>query len=827
MVDASATSSSEWQFWNSQLEMSCKVKGYKSWVKRGKQIVRRYRDQRVDSADYSDSQNENVSDQTKFNILWSNVQTLKPAVYAKPPKPVAERRYLDMDDVGRTASVILERSLSYMIEDGDYFHATSMAVLDRLLPGRGQIWVRYEPTFRALPQKTQETDTEEAKDPGTAQSAAEEPQEEVASEITAVDYVDWEDFFTSASRTWKEVWWVAKRVYMDRKELVKRFGKEKGNAITLDWSPAESQILTPGVQPGDLDSFKKATVYEIWNKRDREVVWIAKEWSNDLLDKKPDPLKLEGFYPCPRPCMSTTTNDSLVPVADYYEYQDQAAELDDLTNRITNVTRAIKVAGTYNSEYPELQRIFEEGKENELIGVAEWNAFKQGAGSDGMGHLWLLPLKDMVETLIQLQQARAQVKNDLYEITGISDIVRGQATSGAATATEQRIKGQFASMRLNDMQFEVQRFCRDTLRIMGEIIAEHFSDETLFLMSGFAEYAKEQWPAESFAPPPQPPAPQMGHNGGPPMQATPGGPPSAGAGAPGGGAPPAAGMLPGLMGAQQPIVLPPEAQAQQKAQEMFQKAVALLRHDKLRGFRIDIETDSMIEPDQQQMQQARSELLGAISQFLPQAVEATTANPTMGPLMGRLLMFFLRGFRASRDIESAFEQFIEAQEKQAKNPQPKPPSPEEIKAQAEIQKQKMETERSQMDMANEQQRMQMEMEMLQQKNDMELQMMQAKIEFEEKKLQLQERKLLLDAQAAQQKHALDIESQQQQAAVDAESMERQASFDERQAERDEERASADHERGIEADETKHEMGLQMMAEKAKQAKAKPNGSKTA
>src|ERR1035437_178078 len=77
------------------------------FMKRGKKIVKRYKDER------------GVRDTKtpRYNILWSNVQTLKPALYSRTPKPDIERRFRDQDDVGRVVSTILERSISYFVNE--------------------------------------------------------------------------------------------------------------------------------------------------------------------------------------------------------------------------------------------------------------------------------------------------------------------------------------------------------------------------------------------------------------------------------------------------------------------------------------------------------------------------------------------------------------------------------------------------------------------------------------------------------------------------------------------------------------------------------------
>lgn len=793
------TSSATWQRWHDELEMSSKAKGYRQWETRAKKIIKRYRDDRGDGDGAGDGMQAESNMGSKFNILWSNVQTLKPALFAKTPKPVVERRYLDRDDVGRTASVILERALLYELDSGGYKASVERAVLDRLLPGRGVVWLRYEPKFTPMAAKTAGEPAGDVVAP--ADDAAEttgdetltgpdqtETGEEVASESTCVDYVDWQDFRTSPARTWEEVWWIDRKVYMTRKELVRRFGRKKGKEVPLDWSPNKDLKTAPSTvsDTGDNEGQMRATVHETWCKTDRKVYWWAKMWPDDMLDEQDDPLRLEEFWPVPKPLFASMTNETLVPVPDYVEYQDQAVELDDLTNRISWLEKAIKVAGTYDGSIDELKRMFEEGFENRLVPVDNMAEFLAKMGSSGYAGIWLLPIKDMAAVLNELYAARERCLQVIFQITGMSDIIRGgESTGGAKTATEQRIKGQFASMRLNDMQAEVARFCRDTLRLMGEIISEHFDPMTLFLVSGFEEYAKEQWPPESMM---QPQLGQqvMGGNGGPP------GP------LPGQAAPQPMGQpIPGSMGA--PMLPPqpdPVALARAKAADMFKQAVALLKNDKLRGFRIDIETDSIVEPDQQAMQQARTELLAAIAQFLPQAIQAGAAMPELKPLLARLLMFFLRGFKASRDIESAFEQFVDDMTKEAANPKPKPPSPEQIKADAEIAKAKLAAQTAKQEADAKTAQTQLDMQMAQQKHDNDLAMMQAGLQIKQQELAMEQQRLAMEERQMQIKAQVD----ERTAAIQAAAGEREAALNSTTMER------------------KHELGLETMEAKAAQAK---------
>jgi hypothetical protein len=143
--------------------------------------------------------------------------------------------------------------------------------------------------------------------------------------MRSVDYVHWKDFGHSVARTWEEVTRGWRAVYMTS-ALEERFGKEMAKAIPMDASPSEVMNRSE-YKPGD--AIKRAKVYEGWDKTKKEAVWFSKALK-DFIDRKDDPLGLEGFFPFPRPLFATLTNDKLVPVPDYTLYQDQAIDLDVL-----------------------------------------------------------------------------------------------------------------------------------------------------------------------------------------------------------------------------------------------------------------------------------------------------------------------------------------------------------------------------------------------------------------------------------------------------------------------------------------------------------------
>ena len=470
------------QKWQDELKRYSEA--YEKFTERGEKIVKRYRDERKDA--------DNI--EARFNILWSNVRTLKPAIYSKTPKPEVSRRFKDNNPVARTASTILERALSFEIKQfGDFHSAMSNCVEDRLLSGRGTAWIRYEPITEVVEEPPQLTDDVEigdevnetdAENPLAGEEA--EPLERITSETSPVDYVYWKDFAHLPARTWEEVTWVGRRVYLGLEEGVERFG-EDFRQVPLTMSPDEKDK-----EKHSTKELKKAEVWEIWCKPSKKVYWIATHYDY-ILDERDDPLDIEQFFPCPKPVYATITTGSLVPVADFVLYQDQADEIDILTSRIQHLTKAMKVMGIYAADEASLGRLLKEGNDAVMIPVTNWQAFMEKGGLSQA--VQFMPLADVAQALQQLYMARDSCKQIIYEVTGISDIVRG-ASQASETATAQQIKSQFASIRLNDLKDDVARFARDILRMKSEVMCSKYQPQSLLDASGVmytpdAQYAEQ------------------------------------------------------------------------------------------------------------------------------------------------------------------------------------------------------------------------------------------------------------------------------------------------------------------------------------------------
>jgi hypothetical protein len=426
----------------------------------GKALVQRYLDERGSAlSGEADS---------KFNLFWSNIEVLKSSLYAKPPRVDVSNSYKDTnDDVSRVAANILQRMLNNDVEEDDestYPEVTRQSVGDYLIVGLGQVWYRYEV-------ETAKAKTEEVKDPATGVVLAESIEyEAITHEDAPADYVYWEDFWWSPARVWQDVRWVARRVYMNREELIARFGDKIGKDIPVNKQKNKASSIDPQNDPWD-----KAGVFEIWDKTTKCAYWHVLGY-NIICDHKEDPLKLRGFFPCPQPLVANATTSKMMPRADYLLAQDQYAQIDEITTRLKYLIKACKVVGAYDKNSTGLQRIFMEGMENQMIPVDNWAAFAEKGGIKGS--MDFVPVDLVANVIERLTAQRDVIKANLYEVLGIGDIMRGM-TNPDETLGAQQLKAQFGGNRLQFKQQQIGAWVSSGQRIRSQIFCYHFQPQTI------------------------------------------------------------------------------------------------------------------------------------------------------------------------------------------------------------------------------------------------------------------------------------------------------------------------------------------------------------
>ena len=597
-------------------------KPFNDWVTRAEKIIDIYRAKRGgDDYDSSDSGNS-------FNSLYSNIAALQPALFTRAPSAVASRRHRDRDAIGRVAAEIITRAVNQEIERNGMQRAMEQVVLDVLLVGRGVPWVRYEADKR--------------KD-GT-----------YTNQRTAIDHVNFRDFAHSPARTWADVernGWVARRVTLSRAEGRERFGGDFAHvALTLrdrGGKPSESG-------GGEL---KYAEVWEMWRKSDRKQIFAARgakgtEGNPDVLEMRDDPYGLMGFFPCPRPAFATLTSEDLIPAPDYEQYRKQAEELDRISVRIEKLTGMLKLVGFYDSSVANLTELLE-SQDGTMLPVDNLSDIQVGTPGKLDGVARFIPVSEIAGVLLNLYEARNQAKQVLDEISGVSDLVRG-AGDPREKATSAKIKSNFITSRLEHRRRQLEECTRDVVRIQTEMQVELFPEDMLREQSGYdlldevqglrvqyEQQVQEHQQAatayqQAMAQPPRP-----GPDGQPPQPPQPPGP-------------------------------PPEDPVEQ----LWGEVTKLVRDDKMRSIRVDIESGTTTEQSDIHSKTERSEMLTAVGDFIANVVPAAQAMPELAPITADLLSYVMRTYRVGRSLESSVEEFAQKLRQQAQEAAQQPP-PEE------------------------------------------------------------------------------------------------------------------------------------------------------
>lgn len=658
--------------WMTELELADKAE--KAWRKEAQDVIARYRDEKADSV--ANSTGSRYQSGNRFNILYSNIKIIVPAVYNQTPKPDVRRRYRDRDETGKIIADVMERGLSFVMDENDLDRALRQAVKDCQLPGRGVTRVRYDATYAE-------------RDDGQGGTYDDKVFDDVLFE-----HVNWADFRIGPGKTWEDVTWIAFRHCVTKKSGMQQFPDTFADT-EYDYTPQGLEDEQDGNPI--VDTFKRVVVWEIWDKDAREVIFIAPSLKERPLKKEDDPLGLKQFFPVPRPLYANDDTDSLVPIPPFRIYRDQADELDGITKRISAIVKALRVRAIYDSRVGEINSLMTTG-DAVMVPAEDVITMFQNGGLEKA--IWFWPIEKIAGVLVHLYNQREAIKTTIYEITGIADIMRG-STAASETLGAQQLKAQFGSMRLDDMRKEVQRYARDLVRMAAEIMAEHFSADTMAVMTMLELPSGDQKKALMEA-------------------------------------------AKRLQMEQKPV---PKKLQKELAKPTWEEAMTVLRDDRQRAYRIDIETDSTVSGDQQADQQAITELLTGISTFIQNAGPAVAEGYLPLESAKSMLMTAVRRFKMGREVEDALDMIGEGEDEEG-------PSQE----QQQIMQQMQAMQEQFQQLAGENQQLAQENEAMKRDKSQEAEKAASELQFKERELaqkfEFEAGQRALDRQADMQKIAL-------------------------------------------------------------------------
>lgn len=433
-------------YWHKQV--SSFLKRARKFRSQGNDVVNRFLDEEVKTT-------TGLNDY-RVNLFHSNVSMMQSMLYGSTPKVDVSREHQDPDDdVGRVAAVLISRILEADIAaTGEGLPEVLKATLqDRLLPGLGVCRVFYE---------------------------AQAEEEKLTYECVKEKYIHWQDFAWGWARTWETVPWVAYREWLTKDEISERFSDTIAAKLEYEEQQVEEADTDSGKDNETAQTVMKAAIWEIWDKETEQVFWYSNK-AELILDRKEDPLGLDGFFPNPKPMAANVTTRQYMPKADFMLAQDLYNEVDVLQSRISTITRAVKVVGVYDKSSDGIKRMFSEGCDNDLIPVDNWAMFAEKGGI--AGQIDWLPIDQIGAVLDKLRQEQAQTKQLLFEVTGLSDLLRGANTDQYTSDGTNQLTAKFGSIRIQALQDEFARFASDLESLKAEVISKHYSPETIYKQS--------------------------------------------------------------------------------------------------------------------------------------------------------------------------------------------------------------------------------------------------------------------------------------------------------------------------------------------------------
>ena len=680
----------------------------KNWRDEAQKYLNIYRDQ------HQSNSNTDTSEARRYNIFWSNTQTLRPLVFSKLPKSNITQRFLDKDEIARIASEMMERAINYFLDKCQAERVFNKVRDDFLICGRGLAKVVYDP------EEILEIERETTGEDGVKKI---EMDEEVDSEAKKIrlEYIDWRNFRMSPENEWEDVRWIAFRHLMTKDALVEEFGAAKANKVNLNYAADSSSNKDANVPSNKDGLYSLGEVWYIWNKQDGRILCLSTGSGGVLLKNESSDYNLEDFFPCPKPLGSDTDPSCLIPIPLYRMYKSQAEELNAVDQRIKGLIEQCKATGIYSSvaEQQDIQSLFqgEDGDMTPMKGTAP-NMKIQDL-------VMFKPIEPIILAIRELNEQKINIINNIRDITGLADIVRG-ITAPSETATAQQIKGNFAISRIQPIQKEFEIYVRDIIRLLAELIVEKYSIAELAKITNLKIVDIE---AISNA---------------------------------------ANSKLSELLDEAKSLIDPNDPQAQEKLNQLQQKAQdgykktmkvplqdlkgyavtpqqlvkldKLIKDDKLRSFAIDVETESTIRVDQQQEKQDRIEYITAIANFANAFGPMVQGGIMTKDSFNEFLIFISKPYKVGRNVE---ESLIEKEEDQ----EPKPPSAEEMQVQADMQAKQQELQLKGQDLQIKGQKVQNDANLGQQKINIEKAKVHADMQQFDDNLQFEDVNLEADRQA--------------------------------------------------------------------------------
>lgn len=443
----------------------------------------------------------------RYPLFWSSVQTLQSAFYSRTPIFHVNRQFDSDNPAARLACILGENLLDNLIKlvnlDESMFNSVDEFIITEKATTRvyfnsciDKKMESYSVTNVIGPDGTpmlysdglkRKVDPEELSEQGTVEQEEEfikDRKIELCSvtfdEIIHTPYAkNWDDitaignYFCYTEEEFKERW----------PDLVDKVTFKSLNELDRDkneYSSESKQGTTP-------DKFFDG--WEIWNKEDLEVLWVSESYVDSVLERVPDPLHLDGFFPFAKFVIGTKPRTSLYPVPVFKQLRATIEQLHSLYNRLFNLIYGIRRRGVTDASNEALISAINNASELEIIAVQNFNSIIEK--QDPSKLIWYIPIQEVSACIVELESLTQKFDADFNRFMGIPDIVQGTSNPLEGVGTQQ-LKGKYVTLRFATKQEKFAKLPLNSMILVMDLALEHYPDNLLLDMMGATSLSEDQ-----------------------------------------------------------------------------------------------------------------------------------------------------------------------------------------------------------------------------------------------------------------------------------------------------------------------------------------------
>ncbi len=433
------------------------------WIKQLSEEEEKHKSFRKNASDtykvYStrDVADAEVSKKPIINVLDRVVECQMGAVFSATPRPIISKRFQQEGERQGDDKLaqVLERQIKYLLDKESFYQRARLAVLDFRISDLGVIFLRYDDEEKTISEQ-QQTEF------GIIEIEKVIPiKQTIYPEVIAPKSFRWQP-----CKSWDDCEWIAVSHELTSKEFKEQFPE------------ADMSDIEPSGMAGN-----KLRVYEIWSKKNEEVIYIS-QGSAKILKIDHELYEFFDGFPTPEPMWLNISSDKLIPSPEYLSYRQQAEELNRVVKRIRDISNSIKdiIIGD-KSAMSDYEKVFKSSKNGHFISIDLTKYLGQG-GTPNINNLLSYPdYTTKINLLTLLTAQKKELQDDIYQQSGIFDLMQGVSVA-SETATAQDIKEGHGSLRISQQRNSASNYMRGLIEKMVDIIVNRFTLSNLKAYTG-------------------------------------------------------------------------------------------------------------------------------------------------------------------------------------------------------------------------------------------------------------------------------------------------------------------------------------------------------